>query len=115
MNKIKIFGAFFMLLSTTFVFSQSQGVAYTAVGKGVATTFLTDYHSLGINTSALGWGSGYKNKKFTIGTTEFSAGISSPTLDKERLRNAYNGIKEQISGEQDFSFADQKAAVADYA
>jgi len=116
MNKIKIFGAFFMLLSTTFVFSQSQGVAYTAVGKGVATTFLTDYHSLGINNSALGWGSGFEDKKFTLGTTEFSAGISSPTLDKTRLKNAYTGIKNQMSGNSSgFDITQQRNAAGDYA
>jgi hypothetical protein len=30
------------------LFAQSQGIAYPAVGKGVATTFVTDYHSLGV-------------------------------------------------------------------
>jgi hypothetical protein len=45
------------LFSTVLSFgllSQSQGIAYPAAGKGVATTFVTDYHSLGINSSALG-------------------------------------------------------------
>ena len=45
------------------LYAQTQGIVYTAVGKGVATTFLTDYQCLGINTSALGWGSGYEKKE----------------------------------------------------
>lgn len=115
-NKIKILGTFILLLSTTAVFSQSQGVAYTAVGKGVATTFLTDYHALGINSSALGWGSGFEDKKITIGTTELSVGITSPTLDKERLKDAFTGIRNQISGSSTgFNFEQQKKAAADYA
>ena len=54
------------LLSVTYSIAQTQGVAYTAVGKGVATTFLTDYQCLGINPSALGWGTGYDDKKWLI-------------------------------------------------
>ncbi|PKR79789.1 hypothetical protein CW751_13235 [Brumimicrobium salinarum] len=109
-----------LLVSFTFLgyftFSQSQGVAYTAVGKGVATTFLTDYHSLGINSSALGWGNGFEDKNVTLGTTEFSAGISSPTLDKTRLQNAFDGIKNQISGNGGgFDMQQQKNAAGDYA
>src|SRR5690554_1100208 len=116
MKNNKIFGALFMLLSATVSFSQSQGIAYTAVGKGVATTFLTDYHSLGINSSALGWGTGFEDKRFTLGTTEFSAGISSPSLDKTRLKNAFTGIKNQISGNSSgFNFEQQRNAAADYA
>src|SRR5690554_8119000 len=116
MKNNKIFGALFMLLSATTLFRSSQGIAYTAVGKGVATTFLTDYHSLGINSSALGWGTGFEDKRFTLGTTEFSAGISSPSLDKTRLKNAFTGIKNQISGNGiGFDFNQQMNAAVDYA
>ncbi|MEX1191942.1 MAG: DUF5723 family protein [Brumimicrobium sp.] len=97
--------------------AQTQGTAYTAVGKGVATTFLTDYQSLGINNSALGWGTGYSDKKITMGTSEFSFGMSSPTLDKERLRNAYNAIYNEATGNEneDFDYDAQREAAADYA
>ncbi|HLV41737.1 MAG TPA: DUF5723 family protein [Brumimicrobium sp.] len=116
MKQIKFIAAFLMLSCSTVVISQSQGVAYTAVGKGVATTFLTDYHSLGINSSALGWGSGFEDKKFTLGTTEFSAGISSPSLDKTRLKNAMTGIKNQMTGNgTGFDFNQQMNAAGDYA
>ena len=79
-------------------FSQTQGVAYTAVGKGVATTFLTDYHCLGINSSALGWGSGYEGKRFTMGMTEFSLGIYSDNLDKNKLNKLYKTIRQDVFG-----------------
>lgn len=98
-------------------FAQTQNSAYTAIGKGVATTFLTDYQSLGINNSALGWGSGFEGKKFTMGTSEFAFGLSSPTLDKERLKNAYNAIYNQVTDKEneDFDYAAQREAAADYA
>ena len=111
--KLTIIGVFACIATG---FSQTQGIAYTAVGKGVATTFLTDYHSLGINSSALGWGNGYEDKRFTMGTTEFSAGISSPALNKTRLKNAYQGIMNQIQGNSgDFDYDQQREAAADYA
>nr|WP_299207361.1 DUF5723 family protein [uncultured Brumimicrobium sp.] len=116
MKKFKIFGGLVMLLMSSMAYSQTQGIAYTAVGKGVATTFLTDYHSLGINSSALGWGSGFEDKKFTFGTTELSMGISSPSLDKTRLKNAMMGIKNQMTGNGNgFNFEQQREAAGDYA
>ena len=116
MKKTKTLAICVALLSSTFVFSQTQGIAYTAVGKGVATTFVTDYHSLGINTSALGWEPFYEGKRFTLGMTEFSAGISSPALDRNRLKNAFQGIQNQIGGKSgDFDWQQQADAAADYA
>lgn len=106
-----------LVLPFAFVLNaQTQGIAYTAEGKGVATTFLTDYHSLGINSSALGWGTGHDNKKFTVGTSEFSFGMMSPTLDKQRLKNAFQGIKAQLGGNAgNFDYQQQLDAVGDYA
>jgi hypothetical protein len=106
-----------LLLISGHQFAQTQNSAYTAIGKGVATTFLTDYQCLGINSSALGWGSGYDGKKFTMGTSEFAFGLSSPTLDKERLQNAYKAIYNQATGSknEDFDYAAQRDAAADYA
>ncbi len=110
----------FILLATTFFsvnsWSQTQGVAYTAVGKGVATTFVTDYHALGINNSALGWGTGYQNKKFTIGLTEFGAGIYSDALNVTRLKNFSKSIRDAISGNTptQYDLAAQKQAAMDY-
>jgi hypothetical protein len=110
----------FSLLSIVFfsfnVQAQTQGVSYTAVGKGVATTFVTDYHALGINTSALGWGTGYENKKFTIGLTEFGAGIYSDALNVTRLKNFSKSIRNAIAGNTptQYDFAAQKQAAMDY-
>ncbi|RYM33279.1 hypothetical protein ERX46_10050 [Brumimicrobium glaciale] len=111
----RYFSAIFLFFLANISFSQTQGVAYTAVGKGVATTFVTDYHSLGINSSALGWGTGFEGKKFTLGTTEFSGGISSPSLNKDRLKNVMSSVRSQINKEEGFDFDQQKSAASDYA
>ena len=84
-------------------FSQTQGVAYTAVGKGVATTFLTDYHALGVNASALGWGTGFDKKRFTTGSSEFGLGIYSDSLNVNRLRKLYGAIRKDVAGNEDTS------------
>ena len=78
--------------------SQTQGVAYTAVGKGVATTFVTDYHSLGINSSALGWGTGFEGKNWTMGMSEFNLGIYSDSLNSEKLASLYKTIRKEAFG-----------------
>ena len=98
-------------------FSQTQGIAYTAVGKGVATTFLTDYHCLGVNTSSLGWGTGFEKKRFTIGSSESSVGIYSDSLNVDRLRKLYKAIRKDISGNEDTSsdWQQQREYAADYA
>lgn len=108
---------FSVVTFTTLSIAQTQHSAYTAIGKGVATTFLTDYQAIGINASALGWGTGYKGKSFTLGTSELSFGISSPALDKERLRNASNAIYNTIRDREnsEFDIAKQREAAADYA
>lgn len=97
--------------------SQTQGIAYTAAGKGVATTFLTDYHCLGINSSALGWGTGYAGKRFTTGTSEFGFGLYSDALNSQKLRNLSNTVGKQIFGKagNQVDWEAQRKAAADYA
>ena len=85
--KQRILLLFAVALTTFFVQSQTQGVAFTTVGKGVATPFVTDYHCLGINASALGWGTGYADKRFTMGSSEFGFGIYSDNLTADKLKN----------------------------
>jgi len=89
---------FLILFSFDFQ-AQTQGVAYPAVGKGVATTFVTDYHSLGINSSALGWGNEY-DKRFTTGTSEFNFGIYSDSLSSDKLRALFKSIRQSVSNNE---------------
>lgn len=99
------------------LFGQTQYSAYTAIGKGVATTFVTDYQSLGINSSVLGWKALHKGKSTTIGTSEFAFGVSSPELDKDKLQNAANSIYDRISGKNNnpIDFETQREIAGDYA
>jgi hypothetical protein len=99
------------------LYAQTQGIAYTAVGKGVATTFLTDYQCLGINTSALGWGSGYEKKRVTMGSSEFAFGMYSDVLTSKKLKNFSNAIWSSLKGDTAtaFDWNKQRSAVADYA
>lgn len=115
--KRKLFLFIPVLIVANWSFTQTQHSAYTAIGKGVATTFLTDYQAIGINASALGWGTGYEGKHFTLGTSEFAFGISSPALDKERLGNAASAIYNTIRDREntDFDLDKQREAAADYA
>jgi hypothetical protein len=111
----------FLLFSVLFIsfsaFNQTQGIAYSAVGKGVATTFVTDYHCLGINTSALGWGTGYSGKYTTIGMTEFGFGIYSDAMSSEKLKRFFGSIKNQALGNNPapYDWNAQREAAGDYA
>ena len=107
----------FTVLFSTLLNAQTQGFSYTAVGKGYATTAVTDYHSLGINVSALGWGTGYEGKKFTMGLTEFGAGIYSDSLNSDKLRNLYKTIRTSVQNgnTSNIDWQKQQAAAADYA
>lgn len=112
----KISSLLVFLISFANVFSQTQSVAYPCVGKGVATTFVTDYHSLGVNSSALGWGTGYDGKRFTMGMTEFGAGIYSDSMSSDKLKKLYQAVKAQVTGNSPdtINWQEQANAAADY-
>lgn len=74
----------------------SQNIPYTGVGRGVATSFVTDYHSLGVNTSALGWKPEYEGKKITFSTAEASLFFQSDSLDKQKFSNFGDILKTQF-------------------
>ncbi len=107
-----------LFLGITFNLSaQTQGVAFSTVGKGVATPFVSDYQSLGINVSALGWGTGYENKRFTVGSTEFAFSIYSDSLNASKLRNLYKTVRNEVTNtnSEPFNFQQQREAAANYA
>lgn len=114
MRTVSIFFAFLFLVSFNSQ-AQTQGIAYPAVGKGVATTFVTDYHCLGINPSALGWGNEY-NKKFTMGSSEFNLGFYSDSLNADKLKKLYKAVRQTATGKDVDSAAwqDQRQYAIDY-
>ena len=115
--KQRILLLFVAALTAFFVQAQTQGVAFTTVGKGVATPFVTDYHCLGINASALGWGTGYADKRFTVGSSEFGFGIYSDNLTADKLKNLSRTLWEQARNkdESTIDYDQQREAAADYA
>lgn len=95
-----------LILGTSLAASaQNEYIAYPATGKGVSSTFVTDYHCLGINPSALGWQQ-YDNKHVTMGTSEFGMSIYSESLAKQDLRDNIWGVIK--SGSLDSMTYDQK-------
>lgn len=70
--------------------AQTELIAYPSTGKGVASTFVTDYHALGINPANLGWRS-HEKKNFTIGSTELGFSINSNALSSQQLRDIIKG------------------------
>lgn len=112
---MKLIASLVFIYLSVISFGQTQGVAYTAVGRGVSTTFVTDYHSLGINSSALGWGNRY-DKKFTTGSTEFNFGIYSDSLNVDKLRKLYKAIRNEATGGNDpATWEEQKQYAKEYA
>ena len=111
---------YFLLISIftfSYTYSQTQGVAFSTVGKGVSTPFVTDYHALGINVAALGMGTGYSGKRFTVGSTEFNFGLYSEQLTSDKLKNLTRTIYRQAvsKGKENIDYEAQKSAAAEYA
>ncbi|HLP56335.1 MAG TPA: DUF5723 family protein [Fluviicola sp.] len=105
------------LLTAGSIQAQTQSVAFPTVGKGVATPFVTDYHSLGINVSGLGWGTGYTGKRFTMGSSEFGFGIYSDSLTSDKLKNLTKLLYSQATNKEKepIDYQKQLEAAGDYA
>jgi len=97
--------------------AQFQQFSYSAVGKGVATTYVNDYQCLGINASALGWGPAYDKKHITTGSSEFAFSFYSDSLTSDKLRGLYQSVRGALSknNQQTIDFQKQKESVANYA
>ncbi len=89
--------------------AQNEFIAYPATGKGVSSTFVTDYHCLGINPANLGRQS--YNKSFTMGSSEFGMSIYSESLAKQDLRDNIWGVIR--SGSLDSLSREDKIAAAE--
>ncbi len=90
--------------------AQNEYIAYPATGKGVSSTFVTDYHCLGINPANLGW-QAYEEKAFTMGTSEFGLSVYSESLSKQDLRDNIGGAIRNKS--LDDLTAEEKLAAAE--
>src|SRR6185312_6331550 len=70
-------------------FAQQDYTTFTTAGRGVATTFVTDYQAVGINPANLGYKSTYENKHVTIGLLEFGASAYSSALTRSQINQTY--------------------------
>lgn len=100
-------------LASTATFAQQENSSFTNTGRGCATTFATDYQTVGINPANLGWDWKYSDKKFALGFVETAASLHSDSLNKSDLRNVINAA---ISGHSsDFTYDQKKRAGQNFA
>jgi hypothetical protein len=85
-SKFTIFFAFLLLLIPHLQgFAQGDLSAFTATGRGVATTFTTDYQTIGINPANLGFRRSFRDPLLTIGFFEQSSSFFSGALNRGEL------------------------------
>ena len=69
-------------------FGQAEGSVVSATARaGVATTFVTDYHSIGINPANLGLRTKYETKHFTFGLLETNISGFAKGVTKSQMKN----------------------------
>ncbi len=88
------------------LFAQTESTAFTATGRGgVATTFATDYQSIGINPANLGFHKSFRDPKLTLGFLEVNTTFFAEALTrKETINTIFN------SGEIQFTAEEKRAA-----
>ncbi|WP_018342294.1 DUF5723 family protein [Cytophaga aurantiaca] len=70
------------------VFGQAEGSVVSATARaGVATTFVTDYQSIGINPANLGLRSKYETKHITFGFLEMNASAFAKGVTKQQMND----------------------------
>ncbi len=70
-----------VFLSCGLGFAQTEGSVFTSTGRGVSTTFVTDYQSLGINPANLAWTKEFRGKRIALGFLETGFSLSSPIIN----------------------------------
>ncbi len=67
-----------------------ESSAFSATGRGgVATTFVTDYQTIGINPANLGFVKSFRDPLITVGFGEFSSTITAEPLTRDELFNSF--------------------------
>jgi hypothetical protein len=84
-------------------YSQTEISSFNATGGGYATTFLSDYQTLGVNPANLGWKR--KDQTINFGLLEFCGSVYSESLKRNEI------INDLFSSSVEFTLEDkQKAA-----
>lgn len=92
MKKLLFFLSF-LIANTYAVFGQAEGSVVSATARaGVATTFVTDYQSIGINPANLGLRSKYETKHITFGLLETNASFFAKGVTTKQMNDLiFNG------------------------
>ncbi|WPO34695.1 DUF5723 family protein [Flammeovirgaceae bacterium SG7u.111] len=100
---LKQFAILLMLLvSTGKLLAQMESTAFSAPGRGgVATTFTTDYQTIGINPANLGFHKSFRDPKLTIGFLEMNTTFFSEAMSRKELFDAmFKSTDVQFTAEQ---------------
>ena len=92
-------------LGVSFGYTQTEGSVFTSTGRGVSTTFASDYQSLGINPANLAWTKEFKGKRVALGFLETGFSLSSPILNNP-IVNESASIPFSFGFDSDASFTD---------
>lgn len=104
LRNITLFGSALLSFSVT---AQIDNSAFTTTGRGAATTFVTDYQSIGINPANLGW-SWKTDHKVAFGILEVSGSWYTDAIEKSQLNDAINGNAAK------FDYKDKQQAAKDF-
>lgn len=98
----------FIFLSSSFFSVIAQQSDFTSFGRGVSTTFVTDYHVTGINPANLGFKRSYETKHVTFGLFETGLSAYSGALGRSEFRKLF-------SDGSNFSDEDKRKAASQFA
>ena len=82
---------FVFLFSATAFYSQYELSSFTSTGRGGATTFATDYQTIGINPANLGWQYKFEDKTMAFGLNEMTFSAHSEALTRQDVRSMITG------------------------
>lgn len=84
----RIYLLFFLAISSFLANGQLALTDFNSAGRGgVATTFATDYQTIGINPANLGYRKSFRDPRITVGFFENSVNLSSDALTRTDLFN----------------------------
>ena len=78
----------YVCLSVSLGYTQTEGSVFTSAGRGVATTFVTDYQALGINPANLAWSKEFRGKRIAFGFLETSFSLASPIINSPIINDS---------------------------
>lgn len=83
----RVLAAALLGTSAPVLLAQNELSAFSSTGRAAATTFVTDYQSVGINPANLGWKWAHEGKSLAFGLAEGSYSVHSDALTRSDLRD----------------------------